>query len=127
MWTATLQQIEKDERPRAVILFTDNTKYKLLETFSLDGHTAESFRNTVESRRKALETSYAFIDTIDTNFDLTPTPKHEPTADELAQREYLAQRLALAQLKTDLDLKLITQEEYDAKLAEVTAIKPAVK
>jgi hypothetical protein len=46
----------------------------------------------------------------------------EPTVDE--NKEYNDKKQQLVQAKTDMDLGLITQREYDSLLDEVVALKP---
>lgn len=126
MWTSKLIQVNnEDQRTTAVVLFTDNTKYKLLETFDLQGLTSSDFRNRVESKRKTFEDSYSFVDTINVEtFDLSPDAKEEPTPEQEKELAYVRERMMLESAKRDLDLKLITQEEYDAILQKVKDIKP---
>lgn len=106
-WTKQLIQVDRETestRATAVVLFSDGSKYKFLETFDLKGHTATSFRATVESRRKQLEDSYSFIDTIDPKvFDLT-VDLIVVTPEQQAEKDFLV-------LFNDWDTK---KREFDA-------------
>jgi hypothetical protein len=120
MWTAQIYQINKDEgQPTAVVLFTDNVKYKRLETIPLQGLTASSFRARVEAMRKGFEESYTFIDSVNPKtFDLTPLPVTPPVEDSLNHK-----RMSLGSLLNDKTIGLIDQATYDQQVAEIVNSK----
>lgn len=125
MWTSTIYAVNKDDqRPTAVILFTDNVKYKRLETIDLNGLDSNSFKSRVESMRKNFETSFSFIDGLTTDFSLTIEVPPELTKEELARQAYELARFSLLKSKQDLDLGLKSQEEYNLELSLTLQLKP---
>jgi hypothetical protein len=109
MWTATLHQVDKEQRT-AVVLFTDSAKYKFLDTIDLKGHTSKSFRDNVEGRRLQYESLYSFVDSIDPKtFSLTPDSATPLTQAELAKQQFykdLGQLNLLKQFKDPADKEL---------------------
>lgn len=72
--TASLVQVKnEDGRAVGVVLFTDGSTFKKLETFDLLERTEEEFKSQVENRRSRLERSVQFLAKATPGMDLTPT------------------------------------------------------
>lgn len=56
-----------------------------------------------------------------------PVKPLPPTAEEIAMNEYQSKKMELVSLKADLDLGLITQEDYDKLLNETKLLLEATK
>lgn len=113
MFTPALVEINKQDpaNPFAVVLYTDNLKYKFLEKFPLKNLTATSFRNQVEAKRLEYE-SYSFIDTLDTSFDLTPDD-NTPTQDQLNRRKYFKDKSLLINMMELVTLGIKKSTDQD--------------
>jgi hypothetical protein len=110
MWTATLKTKEEvPEGIRVTVEFSNGTK-TLTETVIPQDETG--FRHWVKSRLASLN-SIDEIDTkyaVDTEVDVTETVV-EPTAEELAQREWVRDYYKLQQVQKLIDLGVLTGDE----------------
>lgn len=124
MWTATLYQVDNNgQRASAVVLFTDGVKYKLLETFDLQGLVSSSFRSRIEDRRKQLEDSYSFIDTLDIKtFNLAPDASPTPTQNDIDKQKFFADCGKLQRLQN-----LVTQGILNGNEKEISDLQATIK
>jgi hypothetical protein len=55
------------------------------------------------------------------------TDPPQPTEDDIVQAQYFEQRRLLIQMKQDLDLGLVTQDDYSAQLNSAVSMKPVTQ
>lgn len=122
MWTVEIIEIIDEGTTKTVFFkFTDGNKI-------ISGHKAQGFTSDEQIKKYAENQIKAYTDkdsmTLDVGvLDFTPSIPPKPTEEEVAQQKYQIAKQELSILKIDLDLKLVTQNEYDAKLAEVKVLK----
>ncbi len=125
MWTATITEIVKEG---AVAVVSVDFDQKGSPTFTYTYRLSDP-----ESLKRILSDQIAQLDRIDAFVaqqplgvvDLTPAEVVivPPTQDELDNLAYEKKYQELVQAKLELDLKIINQSAYDAKLAELAALK----
>ena len=122
MWTVQsfTDEIVKEKRSRVVRVIFTNGKEDLTETFRFSVKEDDvKVKKVVVQYLDELNFVFVPITGDITDVPTEPTPV-EPTAEELAEQKLQEDRNILEQSKKDVELGLLTQAEYDAKL---TAIK----
>lgn len=119
-WTANITKVTKNKLDFEILV--DFTKGTETNTIKFVLSEPASIKQVLQRQIDA----YERIENLNIQtglVDFTPIVI-EPTPEEIAKREYDQKRGELSALKQDLDLKLIDQAVYDAKVSEVIAIKP---
>jgi len=132
MWKSKLQSVEIDPQNNSFALLhflfehTDERTEAVMDRFSDPREYLVYARNYL----KKLELADALALFVATppigEIDLSVPPPKVETAKEREEREYEESRRDLIQAKQDLEMKLITQAEFDAKAQTVKDVKPVV-
>lgn len=116
MWTAEIKKVVKNELDIDLeVEFTNGVTQNLIPFKISDPSSVHSIIKRQLDQYEKIEKS---------NLSLGPvtfvTPEVvEPTEKEIEERLYQQKKNELVVLKQDLDLKLITQEEYDTALVAI--------
>jgi hypothetical protein len=134
MWTAEIKQVSRSSaNPLCVvqvsILFDDGSdrRHTINENFS--NTSSDALKTYCRQRIAQLEAIDAFVSAPPLGpLDLEvkkPEPV-EPTEEQIAAQKYAQEKQALIQAKQELDLGLLTEEEFAAQLELVKTSKAAV-
>ncbi len=125
MWTASITKVEQDPTPNvaSVTFQYDNDDGRkpiiVVERISDPKTIKQMAFNGVTALTNADDIADLIANPSLGPVDLTP----QPTQDQLDQATYQQQRAALIQAKQDLDIGLLTQEDFDSQLSTVQTIK----
>lgn len=130
-WTAQILNIENDGTTKTVTFVFHNP----VTDETITNHVARGFSTDKQIKKYAYDHCKAFADkesitlAKDDVIDFTEFLPQEPTADELAKRAFEGGMMELAQLKRlkELDARLVTDAELQAKAEAVLNLKPVLK